>query len=122
MSSVTLEKRKFEEALQLNSMHAEARYLLGVCHLSSGDFAKSIEHFTVLLEQSPTFKKNAYILAAIAHKKLNDVQSALATVLTPIISTWAAHTGYRQVPEVLRRLHVPRQVATAHEVLGAGPA
>lgn len=50
----------------MNSTHPEGRYLLGVCYLSVGDYKMATEHLSLLIDTHPLYKKNVYILLAIA--------------------------------------------------------
>lgn len=71
----------FEDILQ-SSNNAEARYLIGVCHLSKAEYNEAIENLTLLLQHQPLYKRNAYVLLAIAYKKLARMNDALQ-IVTP---------------------------------------
>lgn len=49
----------------------EAQYLLGVCYMNSNQFEKGVNIFTEIMEDQPDYRKNVYLLTAIAYKKLD---------------------------------------------------
>ncbi|CAD8212992.1 unnamed protein product [Paramecium pentaurelia] len=76
-------QKLFEEILQ-NSNNPEARYLNGLCHLSKSEFSEAIADLSLLIQQQPLYKRNAYILLAIAYKKSNCPNDALNTLTLSI--------------------------------------
>ncbi|EGR34644.1 hypothetical protein IMG5_005100 [Ichthyophthirius multifiliis] len=70
----------FNEALKEDQMMLESQYLLGVCFLSFNQYSKAIEQFCDLLEKNENFKKNVFLLIAIAYKKTNEINAAIQIV------------------------------------------
>ncbi|KAL4437922.1 hypothetical protein ABPG74_001093 [Tetrahymena malaccensis] len=67
----------FQEAMKEEPMMLESQYLLGVCYLSSSQYQKAIEQFCDLLEKNEHYKRNVYLLIAIAYKKTNTIDAAI---------------------------------------------
>ncbi|CAD8173712.1 unnamed protein product [Paramecium octaurelia] len=72
-------QKLFESILQVSN-NPEARYLNGLCHLSKSEFSEAIADLSLLIQQQPLYKRNAYILLAIAYKKFNCPNDALTTL------------------------------------------
>lgn len=72
-------QKLFEDILQVSN-NPEARYLNGLCHLSKSEFSEAIADLSLLISQQPLYKRNAYILLAIAYKKSNCPNDALTTL------------------------------------------
>ena len=72
--------RLLKEAINYDSTHVEANYLLGVCYLWMGQHENAIHQLTNLLEKQAFYHKNVYILLSIAQKKCGDIAGAIKTV------------------------------------------
>ncbi|KAM3146723.1 hypothetical protein pb186bvf_001253 [Paramecium bursaria] len=73
----------FTDVLQ-STNNPEARYLIALCDLSKQDYQDAINQLQQLIQQQPLFKRNAYILLAIALKKVNNHTQALNTLTLAI--------------------------------------
>lgn len=59
----------------------EAQYLLAVCYMNSNQYEKGINIFYEIMDDVPDYRKNVYLLTAIAYKKLFKIDSAIAIVI-----------------------------------------
>lgn len=53
---------------------------MAVCLMNSGQPQKAINIFYEIIEDNPNYRKNVYLLSAIAYKRLNQLESSLAIV------------------------------------------
>ena len=51
-----------------------------MCYLGLSDYERSAKEFVSVIEKNPGFRKNIYLLASIAFKKLNNIPSAIRMV------------------------------------------
>ncbi|CAD8059821.1 unnamed protein product [Paramecium sonneborni] len=62
----------------------EGHYFLGIGYLGKQLYQKAITEFQYVIQQDATHRKNIYLLLAISHKKINELDSAIS-ILNKVI-------------------------------------
>ncbi|CAD8142066.1 unnamed protein product [Paramecium pentaurelia] len=68
----------------------EGHYFLGIGYLGQQLYQKAITEFQYVIQQDATHRKNIYLLLAISHKKLNELDSAIS-ILNKVIQLFSRY-------------------------------